>query len=135
MAKPGNQNHKKRYEKYKNSGRREENKIKRQEKAKKREERFAKRREEGKAYTYEPNPYEKGTKEFNKEARIRATKNVNHKTELQTTRSILQKLQNELDRQAKEEKLMADKATKGKGKRRQSSLNNNGVQEEEIEMY
>lgn len=135
MSRPGNQNKKKRFEKYKSSGRREANKIVKQQRDEKRRARFAKRKEEGKAYEYEPIPYEKGSKDYNREARIRTQKNQSHKTEYQTVTSILQRIQNELDCQAKEEKLMADKATKGKGKRRQSSLNNNGAQEEEIEMY
>ena len=135
MSRPGNQNKKKRFEKYKSSGRREANKIVKQQRDEKRKARFSRRKEEGKAYEYKPIPFEKGSKEYNKEARVRSEKNQSHKTEYQTVTSILQRLQNDLDRIAREEKLMADKATKGKGKRRQSSLNNNGAQEEEIEMY
>ena len=134
MARPGNQNKKKRYEKYKSSGRKDANKVLRQTKDEKCRARFAKRREDGKAYEYKPNPYEKGSRDYNIEAFIRAEKNQSHKTEYQTVVSTLRKLQNDLDRIAKEEKATMDK-TSGKGKRRQSSLNNNGAQEEEIEMY
>ena len=132
MARPGNQNHKKRYEKYKNSGRKAENKRLRAERNQKRIERFKKRREEGKAYVYKPNPFEPGTPEHIREASNRRRKNVNHKTEYQMVTSMMRKLQNELNRIAKEEKRAMEKTRKGKSQ--QSSPQNN-VGEQEIGMY
>ena len=130
MSRPGNQNKKKRFEKYKSSGRREANKIVKQQRDEKRKARFAKRKEEGKAYEYEPIPYEKGSKDYNREARIRTQKNQPHKTECQTVTSILQKLQNDLDRIAREEKLTMDKTKSWKERSHQSPHNINDADDE-----
>lgn len=130
MARPGNQNHKKRYERYKNQGRKQENKILKQERAKKREARFAKRREEGKTYVYSPNPYEKGTHKYENEAANRREKNESKKTELQIVTSILRKLQNELDKIAKDEKLEKALDNNRKERNRQSPQINNGGEED-----
>lgn len=54
----------------------EVNKEKRMNKTEKRLSKFARRREEGKAYTYKPNPYEKGTREYRLESEKRTAKNV-----------------------------------------------------------
>ncbi len=116
MAKPGG--NKKRCEKYKNSGRREENKRLRQIREQKRRDRFAKRREEGKACEYEPNPYEKGTAEYNREASARSTKNVPHKGEFQLRKSRMRKLQNEINAEKRLLKLQEEinnNRKKGKG--------------------
>ena len=130
MSRPGNQNKKKRFEKYKSSGRREANKIVKQQRDEKHKARFAKRKEEGKAYEYEPIPYEKGSKDYNREARIRAQKNQPHKTECQTVTSIMQKLQNDLDRIAREEKLTMDKTKSRKERSHQSPHNINDADDE-----
>lgn len=74
MAKIKNPSNKKRYDAYKNSGRRLINKAENQKKHKKRMERFAKRREEGKSYEYKPNPYKEGTDEYIMEESNRASK-------------------------------------------------------------
>ena len=96
MAKNGK--NKKRCERYRLSGHREQNKHLKQERHKKRMERFAKRRGEGKNYEYKPIPYEKGTMEYNREVRERAAKNVDRRTDFQKKTSIMRKLQNELDK-------------------------------------
>lgn len=74
MAKIKNPSNKKRYDAYKNSGRRLINKAENQKKHEKRMERFAKRREEGKSYEYKPNPYKEGTDEYIMEESNRASK-------------------------------------------------------------
>lgn len=60
-----------------------------------REEKMNKRREAGKGYTYQPNPYEKGTREYRREKNKRARKNVGHKTECQKLTSMFAKLDND----------------------------------------
>ena len=107
---------KKACEKYRQSGRKALNKIAKQERAKKREERFAKRREEGKKYTYKPNPYEPGTREYREEKRIRASKNVDHRTEYQQVRSIMDRVAYEVAKEKAEMKaaLAAKKKNKTK---------------------
>lgn len=114
MAKIGR--NKKVCERYKLQGRRETNKAKKQERAKKREERFAKRREEGKAYTYKPIPYEPGTREYREEKRIRASKNVDHRTEYQQVRSVMDRVAYEVAKEKAEMKaaLAAKKKNKTK---------------------
>lgn len=69
-----------------------------------REERMNKRRKLGKTYTYKPNPFEKGTNEYNREARKRAEKNVSHKAPLARWTSIMAKLENQLEAEKKLEK-------------------------------
>jgi len=73
MSKPNKRHHEK-CEKYKAQGRRETNKEIRKQRHEKRMQKFAKRREEGKAYTYEPNPFESGTAAFAHEKAVRAYK-------------------------------------------------------------
>ena len=110
---------KKRCEKYRLSGHKEENKRLRAERAKKLTAKFQKRREDGKTYEYKPNPYKPGTSEYNHEVIVRKEKNSNHKTEFQKWKSIFRKLDNELDRIKKEEK--ADQSNnERKGKQRSS---------------
>ena len=99
MAKPGS--NKKRCEKYKNSGHREENKRLRQVRDKKQKTKFAKRKEDGKSYEYKPIQYKEGTADYNKEIVIRKEKNMSKKTEYQRLRSIFQKLENELEKERK----------------------------------
>lgn len=101
MAKPGNLNNRKRCERYKNSGRREENKKIRQARDEKRRAKFAQRREDGKVYNYTPNPYKEGTSEYNKEVLARKEKTVSKKTEWQRIESIMRKLQNEIEKKKK----------------------------------
>ena len=121
MAKP-NKAHKERCVKYKNRGQREINKKKKQERDKKRIARFAKRREEGKTYKYEPltPPAEDATKMekqlYVRERNFRATKNEDHRTHWARNRSLLQKLQNELDKAALEEKRKLEAANGKKNK-------------------
>ena len=99
-------------EAYKQRNQRGVNKVKKQERAKKREERFEKRREEGKAYEYKPNPYNKDSenkierRKYWKEKRKRSRKNVDHRLPLQKMTSIMRKVQNELDKQKAELKLI-----------------------------
>ena len=103
MAKPGG--NKKRCEKYSKSGHRELNKKLRQQRDEKRKAKFVARRAEGKAYEYKPNPYEEGTNEYNKEAKLRKSKTEEyHKTEYQRWKSIFTKLDNEIEREKKAEK-------------------------------
>lgn len=119
MAKPGNQNHKKRYERYKNSGRREENKLKKQQRAEKLKAKFAARKEEGKTYEYKPNPYKKDSAEYRHEELIRSRKNeaYGHKTECQKWTSIFAKLTYENE---KLKKLAKASEKTGKGTRHPS---------------
>lgn len=63
MSKP-NKRHNEKCKQYKTEGRREINKAIKQERHKKRMAMFAKRKEEGKAYEYEPNPYDRTNMEY-----------------------------------------------------------------------
>ena len=63
MSKP-NKRHGEKCKEYKLAGRREINKAIKQERHKKRMAMFAKRKEEGKAYEYEPNPYDRTNMEY-----------------------------------------------------------------------
>lgn len=120
MAKP-NKAHKQRCENYKKRGQREINKKLKQEKDKKRIARFAKRREEGKSYKYEPLTPPADDASFREksayltERKIRAEKNVDHRTPWAKNRSYMQKLQNEIDKAALEEKRRME-AANGKKK-------------------
>lgn len=69
-----------------------------------REQKMNKRREEGKTYTYKSNPFKKGTKEYRKEAKERALKNVSHKTPVARWTSIMAKLDNQLAIEREENK-------------------------------
>lgn len=88
-------------EHYKSTGQRERNKAIKQERAERRMEYFAKRREEGKSYEYTPNPYDKDVKKqkrkYWQERRRRSEKNVDHKDSVSRWRSIMRKVQNEVD--------------------------------------
>lgn len=114
MARKGG--NKKRCERYKLSGHKEENKMKRQKRHEKRMARFAQRKADGKSYEYKPIPFAKDSKEYNKEALIRMNKmeeSMSHKTDYQRVRSamdILKKEMEQRDRQLKKEM----KATKGR---------------------
>lgn len=98
-CKAGNKNHKERCNRYKQEGRRAKNKIKKQEKHEKRMQKFAKRREEGKNYTYQKNPYEKGSEEYIREQNARSHKNISHKTDIELWDSIMRKVQNIVDKE------------------------------------
>ena len=104
MPKPGT--NKERCKRYTASGHREANKARRQERAKKRAERFAKRRAEGKAYEYKPNPFDpdKQKNKYAHEANLRAEKNSNHRDEISQWRSIVRKLNNQLEKEIEAEK-------------------------------
>lgn len=108
MAKPGNKNNKARCEKYKQQGRREINKRKKQEKHKKLMDKFAKRKESGKTYEYKPNPYKKDSKEYIREANIRAEKNKDKMLPISRFDSIMQKADNYLLKLKNEEKKLKD---------------------------
>ena len=98
MARAGK--NKKKCEKYKLSGRREENKRLKQEKDKKRIEKFRKRREEGKCYDYK------------RHMDHYTEPSDGHKTEFQKWRSIMAKLDNELKAIEKEEKAKSSSKSK-----------------------
>lgn len=66
----------------------EVNKEKRMSKAERRLAKFARRHEAGKAYTYKPNPFPKGSKEWYDEQWERAHKNCSSKTPFAKMRSI-----------------------------------------------
>ena len=102
MDKIKNPSNKKRYDRYKQENRRGLNKAKKAERHKKRMEKFAARREAGKAYSYTPNPYKKGTDKYEKEKRKRQRKNVDHKTPTQQWDSIYGKLCKYLDKRQAE---------------------------------
>lgn len=90
-------------EHYKSTNQRGKNKALKAERNEKRLAYFAKRREEGKAYEYKPNPYDKDSKKRNEkrrywnEHRVRAEKNVDHRDPVSKWRSIMRKLQNEVN--------------------------------------
>lgn len=77
-----------------------------------REEKMVKRRETGKSYSYKKNPYKKGTKEYAKEKAIRKEKNLSKKMECVHIRSIMSKLNYQLE---KESQKRAKKKTEKKG--------------------
>ena len=64
-----------------------------------REQKMTKRKENGKTYTYSPNPYAKGTKEYDREVRERASKNISHKTPTARWTSLMAKLDNQLEKE------------------------------------
>lgn len=109
-------------EHYKSIGQRERNKALKQERAKKREARFAKRREEGKTYQYKVNPFDENSpsfeerRKFAEEQRARAAKNVDRRDSVSQMKSLLRKVQNELDKEAAELKKRFD------GKKRKEAL-------------
>lgn len=105
MAKIKNPSNKKRYDAYKNSGRRLINKEEKQKRHEKRMAKFAKRREEGKAYEYKPNPYKEGSKEYIVEQNERLAKSKKwHKLPLSQFDSVMAKLDNYLNKLKMEEK-------------------------------
>ena len=106
MAKIKNASNKKRYDAYKNSGKRLINKAEKQKKHEKRMEKFSKRREDGKSYEYKPNPYKEGTEEYiiEQNKRIAKTKKL-HKLPLSQFDSVMAKLDNYLNKLKMEEKL------------------------------
>ena len=100
-------------EHYKAVGRRETNKKLKAVRNEKRIEHFKKRREAGKNYEWKPNPYSRADKEerslyYMEEFERAQKRNRPHKDPVSQFRSIMAKLQNELDakeaafRQAKE---------------------------------
>ncbi len=125
MAKPGKM--KKKCEKYRNQGRKETNKELRAERHEARMKKFADRREAGKTYKYKPNPYKEGTFEYNCEVLERAEKNRSKRTEFNMMKSIMRKLQNEINAQKKAAKAAesstAEKKLGGKNKRRKNDDN------------
>lgn len=126
MAKSGNANHKKRYDRYKTQGRREANKKLKQERNEKRIAKFAKRKEEGKSYQYKPNPYKEDSADYTHEALIRHEKTLSKKGEFQRRTSVMRKLQNELDKIAKAEKAAMDKGRRERGRQSPQNDNNDG---------
>ena len=96
-------------EKYKQTGQKARNKALKAERAERLTAHFAKRREEGKAYEWKPNPYDKNgsrreRKRWYAESRARAAKNVDHRDDVSKWKSIMRKVQNELDREEIERK-------------------------------
>lgn len=73
-----------------------ENELKKKTRHDKRVAYFKKRHEKGEAYKYVPNPYKKGTLEYEQERIKRAGKNTPHKVPLQLFTSIMTKLDNQL---------------------------------------
>lgn len=65
----------------------------------KRQAKFKERRENGTNYTYKPNPYKKGTPEYEHEALVRAEKNLNQRLPYAKTQSIFAKLDNWIAKQ------------------------------------
>ena len=125
MAKPGKM--KKKCEKYRNQGRKEANKELRAKRHEAHMKKFADRREAGKTYKYKPNPYKEGTVEYNREVLERAEKNRSKRTEFNMMKSIMRKLQNEINAQKKAAKAAesstAEKKSGGKNKRRKNDDN------------
>lgn len=122
MAKPGKM--KKKCEKYRNQGRRETNKELRAKRHEKHMKKFADRREAGKTYEYKPNPYKEGTAEYNREVLERADKTRSKRTQFDMMKSIMRKLQNEINAQKKAAKAAESSTTEkksgGKNKRRKN---------------
>lgn len=89
-------------EKYKQTGQRERNKSIKAERNQRRIAYFMKRREEGKAYEYQPNPFDpdgsrREKKKYYAERRARAEKNVDRRDSVSKWRSIMRKTQNIVD--------------------------------------
>lgn len=93
-------NKKRKCEKYKLSGRRNENKLLKQERDRKRREKFKRRREEGKSYQYDKDKFPK------------TEPSDGGKTEYQKWVSDMAKLQNEIDSKEKEKKAQLYKLNK-----------------------
>lgn len=74
-----------------------------------REQKMNRRRELGKTYSYKPNPFSEGTKEYYHEQRDRARKNVSHKTRISKLKSVMAKLDNRLAKEKEERVKMAKK--------------------------
>lgn len=125
MAKPGKM--KKKCEKYRNQGRKETNKELRAKRHEAHMKKFADRREAGKTYEYKPNPYKEGATEYNREVLERAEKNRSKRTEFDKMKSIMRKLQNEINAQKKAAKAAESSTTEkksgGKNKRRKNDDN------------
>lgn len=112
MAKIKNPSNKKRYDAYKNSGRRLINKAEKQKKHEKRMEKFARRREEGKTYEYKPNPHKEGTKEYIIEQNKRETKAKRwYKLPLSQFTSAMAKLDNQLKKEKEAKKIFKSRKT------------------------
>ena len=77
-----------------------------------REQKMNKRREEGKTYTYKPNPFTKGTREYFEEQLKRSQKNVSHKTHFAKMRSLEAKLDNMIFREKIEKKREKEQSEK-----------------------
>jgi len=108
MAKIKNPSNKKRYDAYKNSGRRLLNKAEKQKKHEKRMKKFAKRREEGKAYEYKPNPYKEGTEEYILEDNKRASK-TSSRLPISKFESAMAKLDNQIKKEKEAKKVFKSK--------------------------
>ena len=67
-----------------------------------REQKMNRRRELGKTYSYKPNPFSEGTKEYYHEQRDRARKNVSHKTRISEWKSVMAKLNYRLAKKKEE---------------------------------
>ena len=79
-----------------------------------REQKMNRRRELGKTYSYKPNPFSEGTKEYYHEQRDRARKNVSHKTRISKLKSVMAKLENRLTKE-KEERVKGAKKLVNEG--------------------
>lgn len=83
----------------------------------KRQAKFAEKRENGEAYSYKPNPFKKGTVEYDEERLIRVEKSKSKKTDVAKMTSIMRKLDNFLEDEKKKAKNDIKRTNKGKGNR------------------
>ena len=122
MARAGKM--KKKCEKYRNQGRKETNKELRAKRHEAHMKKFADRREAGKTYEYKPNPYKEGTVEYNREVLERVEKNRSKRTEFNMMKSIMRKLQNEINAQKKAAKAAESSTTEKKSPRKNKRRKN-----------
>lgn len=67
-----------------------------------RDQKMNRRRELGKTYSYKPNPFSEGTREYYEEQLTRPGKNTSHKTRISKLKSVMAKLNNRLTKEKEE---------------------------------
>ena len=74
-----------------------------------RDQKMNRRRELGKTYSYKPDPFSEGTREYYEEQLTRAGKNTSHKTRISEWKSVMAKLNYRLAKEKEERVKMAKK--------------------------
>lgn len=117
MSKP-NKKHNEWCKNYKSRGQREVNKAIKQKRHEKRVAQFAKRREEGKTYSYQKNPYEKGTYQWELERIRREEKAHKEHNEYKRYARVFGRLDRDLraiEEAARQEEIKQKRSGKKKG--------------------